>query len=173
MSTNLQDIELTEFEGIRLRSKWQIKFVPWTIAPNYKHEENCAIHAAIESELDIDDLCNCNPTIQYILISKLYGWPIGEPKREYHFVSIPNGPIDYFRETVEEPFGKFNNTELLAYLNVSEIKDWPIMLQEDFKNGLQTLFTFLKYNESTGKSLTEAYWFENSKKVDDIVYEKR
>lgn len=166
---------LTNFNGIKLRSNWQFNFTGWQLVPNERHEDSCAIWGNDKEKLEwLEDKCNCNSKVYYNIVSKILAYPIGEPKREYHQVTLTEYPTD-IRLMLDTP-AKFVNEQddmkLAALINNTPIKDWPRILWEDLQNAISTIHHYLKYNEATGKVLTEQDFFEGKKEILDIIYDK-
>lgn len=178
---NLQEVLinpsiLTKFGGIKLRTNWQFNFTGWQLVPNERHEDNCAIWGSDENELVYLEVgeCNCNPIVYYNIVSKILAYPIGTPKREYHQVTLVTIG-DEIRENKTTPLKyveEKDDMKLAALINSMPIDAWPPVLWEDLQNAISTIQHYLKYNEATGKVLTEQDFFEGKKEIMDIIYDK-
>lgn len=166
---------LTNFMGIQLRSNWQLNFTGWTLVPNLRHKDDCKIHT-FESlaDVEIENACDCSPEVYMMLVSKILAYPKGEPKREYHQCTLTEYPADIrlAKDSPEKFVNEQDDFKLSQLINQTATKDWPLILWEDLQNGLETIIHFIKYNEATGKVLTEQDLFEGKKEMLDIIYDK-
>jgi hypothetical protein len=155
---------LKSYEGISLKLDWfflsQLKFVQGT---SYIHEDSC------EKSSENDWECTCNPKSIEMVSGQLrvfrQNGPSNEDDKKYFYVAI-TAPLEEYIE-----YSRSNNLDLTKIDLLWKIQDlYPQFLIEDIKNGMLTLYHYLKYYESTGKILD--LFNIDTKELDNILYDR-